>query len=286
MRKDLLLISQAEHDHNRRRRGRRARNAEIESIARQDFALGETTRLESLAGKYVELDIPWDEVNHPEHRRLAMEVRAEGLAEEKSAFEQRQRDYASKYPKPVLLCLVFLALVFLETLGNSLVTRDLGVEGIERWIFALLLSLAVFLLVFLSSENHSKKGFNLWYAVTIAALGCIVVAITLMRVTHGTDDLVYVIAEGVIFGTCTIGAAVGSHRVFDVWRNASPEWRALKVARRHLKEHLQKQATAAADIANIKRTSEWRARQVHQIQSVYDLAHKQSPKKWWAPWTA
>jgi hypothetical protein len=284
--KTVLRLSQSEIRHNIRRRGRRARNAEIESIARQDFALGETTRLESLAGKFVELDTPWDEVNHPEHRRLAMEARAEGLAEEKSAFEQRQRDYASKYARPVLLCLVFLALVFLETLGNSLVTRDLGVEGIERWIFALLLSLAVFLMVFLSSEHQPKKGFNVWYALTIAGLGCIVVAITLMRVTHGTEQLVYVIGEGIIFGSCTIGAAVGSHRVFEVWRKASPEWRALKVARRHLKEHLQKQAAAATEILIIAHTSEWRTGQVRQIQSVYDLAHKQSPKKWWAPWTA
>jgi len=286
MKKNMLRISQAEVRHNHRRRGRQTRNEEITSIARQDFAQGETTDLDSLAGKFVELDIPWDEVNHPEHRQLAMEARAEGLAEEDNALKQRQREYASKYARPILLCLVFLTFAFLETLGNSLVTRDLGASGAERWIFAFLLSLAVFLMVFLSSEHQPKKGFNVWYALTITALGCIVIAITLMRVTHGTEQLVYVIAEGVIFGTCTIGAAVGSHRVFAVWRKASPEWRAFNVAQRHLNERQKKQAGAASEINVIKNTSDWRKRQVHQIRCEYELARKPRAKKWWSPWTA
>lgn len=167
--------------------GRWFRNINVRRKARRDAKRGRRRDLDALCGKYVELDIPWDQANNPFHRQLAIEDRAEGLADDHATVKQSEREF-SRHVHPRTLLVVFVLLVLLETLGNSLVTRDLGVEGLERWIFALLLSLAVFLLVYLSSEHQPKKGFNMWYALTIACLACVVVAITLMRITHGTGE--------------------------------------------------------------------------------------------------
>ncbi|KAA0254729.1 MAG: hypothetical protein EDX89_08520 [Acidobacteria bacterium] len=251
------------------------RNTLTRRAARLDARSGQSGA-EEVRNQYLGKQVTLDEAGNVLHRDLARQARAEQLPSLEAELVTCRRHLARRVSARAL-AIAFLLLVLLETLGNSIVTRDLGSEGVERWLFALLLSLAVFLLVYLASQQEtSKKKVNAWYIATLIALALIVVAITLMRLSHGTDNLAYVLAEGAIFATCTMGAAIGSHKIFAAWHDVSPSWRETSVVRREVNRLRAERERALLRITTIERTRDWWENESVILLAIYHRAWRRA----------
>lgn len=232
----------------------------------------------------------FDPVGNHEHRVMSSALNGRAEVEELEDDIRRLEDELARYPSVVALTLGLIAALVGETLGAILVMKSLGVEGPERTVLGVLLSVAIvggtaLVARVVAPEEHAPRSFvRVFAGLVVAALYALfVLALAVVRMhelAEGSEVGLVMYAQAIIMAATTILPAFGAEWLIRRRGPARHIQKQLRVLRRRLRHAERRRVEAERFVSKLARDAERYDQAAAKLRAAYlvqyRLAHADS----------